>query len=202
MKLPYLATVVLLAMTTLTLTPVVAHAQTDHHVGLYLNPVAIRVSNSFPDSGPFAFLGQNSTSQVFFGLDYGGYWDFFQSGKIAAGLDMRESDLHANNALLRSFLVGARLSAHPFRLPFKPYLQASVGLGTTKAPQTTVHASKLDYAIYGGVDYTIQRHVDFRIAEIGYGSLTTTSSSTNSVVSFAVPASKLLSFSTGLVFRF
>jgi len=202
MKLPYLATVVLLAMTTLTLTPVVAHAQTDRHIGLYLNPVAIRVSNSFPDSGPFAFLGQNSTSQVFYGLDYGGYWDFFQSGKIAAGLDMRESDLHANNALLRSFLVGARLSAHPFRLPFKPYLQASVGLGTTKAPQTTVHASKLDYAIYGGIDYTIQRHVDFRIAEIGYGSLTTTSSSTNSVVSFAVPAAKLLSFSTGLVFRF
>jgi hypothetical protein len=198
MKLRYLATVVLLAMTT-----VAAYAQSDNHVGLYLNPVAIRVSNSIPDSGPFAFLGQNSTSQVFYGFDLGGYWDFFQSGKIGAGMDIRESDLHANNALLKSFLVGARVSAHPFARPFKPYLQASVGVGTTKAPASTVHVSKLDYAIYAGVDYTIQRHVDFRMAEIGYGSLTTASTATvGGGGDFAITASKLLSFSTGLVFRF
>jgi hypothetical protein len=198
MKLRYLATVVLLALTT-----VAAYAQTDNHVGLYLNPVAIRVSNSAVDSGPFNFLGQNSTSQVFYGFDLGGYWDFYRAGNVEAGLDLRESDLHANNALLKSFLVGARVSAHPFSRPFKPYLQASVGLGTTKAPESTIHISKVDYAIYGGVDYTLQRHVDFRVAEIGYGSLTTVSSATvGSGGNLAIPASKELSFSTGLVFRF
>ena len=159
MKLRYLAPVVFLALTT-----VAAHAQSDNHVGLYLNPVGIRVSNSAVDSGPFAFLGPNSTSQVFYGFDLGAYYDFFHSGNLDAGLDVRESDLHANNALLRSFLVGARVSAHPFTRPFKPY---------------------------------------FRVAEIGYGSLTTVSSATvGSGGNLAIPAANLISFSTGLVFRF
>jgi hypothetical protein len=198
MKLRYLAAVVLFALTT-----VAARAQTDNHVGLYFNPLAIRVSNSVTDSGPFAFLGQNSTSQVFYGFDLGGYWDFFQSGNVEAGLDVRESDLHANNAALRSFLVGARVSAHPFARPFKPYLQASIGLGSSKAPASTVRVSKADYAIFGGVDYTLQRHVDFRVVEIGYGSLTTVSSATvGAGGNIAIPASNLISFSTGLVFRF
>ena len=56
MKLRYYATVVVLALTT-----VAAHAQ----VGVYFNPIAIRVSNSVADTGPFAFLGENTKSRVF-----------------------------------------------------------------------------------------------------------------------------------------
>ncbi|MGD0798930.1 MAG: outer membrane beta-barrel protein [Acidobacteriaceae bacterium] len=198
MKLRYLATVVVLSLTT-----VAAYAQSENRVGLYLNPLAIRVSNPVVDNGPLAFLGQNSTSQVFYGFDLGGYYDFFHSGKLDAGFDIRESDLHANNALLKSFLVGARVSAHPFTRPFKPYLQASIGLGTTKPPASTIHISKVDYAIYGGLDYTLQRHVDFRVVEVGYGSLTTASSATvGAGGNIAIPASNLVSFSSGLIFRF
>jgi outer membrane protein with beta-barrel domain len=198
MKLRYLATVVLLAMTT-----VAAHAQSDNQVGLYFNPIAIRVSNSVLDSGPYNYFSPGSTSQVLWGFDFGGYYEFFHSGSIDAGLDVRESDLHTNNALLKSFLIGARASAHPFSRPFKPYLQASIGLGTTKSPLSTVHISKVDYGIFGGVDYTLQRHVDYRIVEIGYGSLTTSSSATiGGGGNIAIPPSKLLSFSTGFVFRF
>jgi hypothetical protein len=194
MKLRYLASVVFFALTT-----VAAHAQ----VGIYLNPVAIRVSNSVKDTGPFAFLGQNSTSQVFYGINLGGYYDFFHSGKLAAGLDVRYSDLHGNNGVLKDFLVGVRVSGSPFKRPIKPYIQASAGLGTTKAPESTVHVRKGAYAIYGGVDYTLARHVDLRVAEIGYGSLTTVSSATvGAGGNIAIPASKLLSFSSGLVFRF
>ena len=194
MKLRYLATVVALA-----LTPVALHAQ----VGLYFNPIAIRVSNSSPDAGPYAFLGQNYTSQVFYGFDLGGYYDFFHAGPIAAGIDVRESDLHANNAMLRSFLVGARVSAKPFTRPFKPYAQISVGVSTTKAPGSVVHISKFDYALYGGVDYTLQKHIDFRMVEIGYGSLTTVSSAdVGGGATLYVPASNQISFSSGLVFRF
>ena len=196
MKLRYLAPVVLLALTT-----VAAHAQAS--VGLYLNPIAIRVSNSVADTGSFAFLGQNSTSQVFYGYDFGGYYDFFHSGPLAAGFDVRESDLHANNAMLRSFLVGARVSAKPFSRPFKPYAQISFGVGTTKAPSSTIHISKFDYALYGGVDYTLQKHIDFRVLEIGYGSLTTVSSAdVGGGNTLYVPASNQVSFSSGLVFRF
>jgi hypothetical protein len=193
------------AAAVLTLATVAAHAQSQGNVGLYFNPVAIRVGNSNADAGPYAFLGQNSTSQVFYGYDYGGYYDFVhsQSGKLAAGFDMRESDLHANNALLRSFLVGARISGKPFKRPFKPYAQISFGLGTTKAPASTIHISKFDYVLYGGVDYTLQKHIDFRVLEIGYGSVTTVSSAdVGGGNIFYIPASNQISFSSGLVFRF
>src|ERR1017187_8109845 len=198
MKLRYLATVVFLALTT-----VAAHAQSQGNVGLYFNPIATRVSNTVVDSGPFAFLGQNSTSQIFYGYDLGGYYDFYHSGKLNAGLDMRFSDEHANNAMLKNFQAGVRVSGSPFTRPFKPYIEAAIGEGSTKAPASTVHVKKVDYGVYGGVDYTLARHVDFRILEIGYGSLTTVGSATvGQGGNIAIPASKLISFSSGLVFRF
>ena len=194
MKLRSIAAVAVLAFAT-----AAAHAQT----GLYFNPVAIRVSNSTADIGPFAFLGQNSTSQVIYGYSYGGYYDFFHSGPLSAGFDMRESDLHANNAMLRSFLVGARVSVKPFTRPIKPYAQFSFGVGTTKPPASTVHVSKFDYALYGGVDYTLQKHIDLRAVEIGYGSVTTVSSGTvGGGGTVNIPASNQISFSSGLVFCF
>lgn len=196
MKLRYFATVVVLALTT-----VAAHAQVG--VGLYFNPIATRASNSVKDTGPFAFLGQNSTSQVFYGYDLGAFYDFFHAGNLDTGIDLRYSDLHANNGLLKNFLVGVRVSGHPFTRPIKPYVQVSAGLGTTKAPDSTVHVSKGTYAVFGGVDYTLARHVDFRAVEIGYGSLTTVSSATvGAGGNIVIPATNLLSFSTGLVFRF
>ena|ERR1035437_426992 len=194
MKLRYLATVVALALTTVAL-----HAQ----VGLYLNPIAIRVSNSVADSGPYAFLGQNSTSNVFYGYNLGGYYDFLHSGKLDTGFDVRFSDLHANNAMMRNFLIGVRFSGKPFDRPFRPYVQASIGEGTSKSPFATVHVSKVNYAILGGVDYTLARHVDWRVAEIGYGALTTVSSATvGAGGNVAIPQSKLIHFGAGLVFRF
>jgi hypothetical protein len=198
MKLRNLAAVVVLALATLA-----AHAQSQGNVGLYFNPVAIRVSNSTADtSQSYAFLGKNSTSQVFYGFDIGGLYDFYHTASgMAVGFDVRESDLHANNALLRSFLVGARVSGHPFKHPIKPYAQISIGYGTTKAPDSTVHVSKFDYMLYGGVDYTLARHVDFRVLELGYGSLTTVSSATVGGT-LNIPASNQVSFSSGLVFRF
>jgi hypothetical protein len=198
MKLRYLATVVVLALTT-----VAANAQSQGNVGLYFNPIATRVSNSVVDSGPFAFFGQNSTSQVFWGYQMGGFYDFYHSGKLSAGLAGRFSDQHANNAMLKNFLVGVRVSGTPFSRPLKPYIEAGFGKGTTKAPASTVHVGKVDYAVFGGVDYTLARHVDFRVIEVGYGSLTTVGSATvGAGGNIAIPASTLLNFSSGLVFRF
>ena len=198
MKLRHLAAIVALALTT-----VAAHAQTDGNVGLYFNPIATLATNSVADTGPYAFLGQNSKSQVFYGFDMGGYYNFFHSGSLSAGGDIRYSDLHANNALLKDFLVGVRVSASPFSRPFKPYVQASIGSGTTKAPYSTVRVSKVTYAVFGGVDYTLARHVVYRIFEVGYGSLTTVSSATvGAGGNIPIPQTPLINFSTGLVFRF
>jgi hypothetical protein len=193
MKLRSFAVVVVLTLATLA-----ANAQ----VGIYLNPVAIRVSNSV-DEGPFAFLGQDTTSRVFYGYTLGGYDDFFHAGSLNAGFDVRFSDLHANNAMLKSGLVGVRVSGKPFVRPFKPYAQFSFGYGTTKAPVSTVHKSKFDYALYGGVDYPLQKHVDWRIGEIGYGAVTTISSAdVGGGGTFNVPTAKQISFSSGFVFHF
>jgi hypothetical protein len=195
MKLRYLATVVFLAMTT-----VASHAQ----VGLYLNPAATYVSNSVPDPSSFSFLGPGSTSRLFWGASFGGYYDFFHAGNgIGAGIDLRQSILHANNAALKEFMFGVRISDKPFKAPFKPYVQVSLGAGYTKSPSSQISIRKVDYRVYGGLDYTIQRHVDFRIAEVGYGTMDTINSYTvGTGGNIVIPASRLVSFGSGLVFRF
>jgi hypothetical protein len=199
MKLRYFATVVVLALTT-----VAAHAQTQNEVGLYLNPVATHVSNSTLDTSNFAFLGTNDTSRTFWGVALGGYDDFFHATNgITAGIDMRWSDLHANNASLKEFLIGVRVSDKPFTHPWKPYIQASIGEGATKAPSSKISVKKPDYRIAVGVDYPIHRHLDLRAIEVGYGTLTTISSATvGGGGDVAIPSSTMLSFTSGLVFRF
>jgi hypothetical protein len=174
-----------------------AHAQ----VGLYFNPVVSRVSNSKPDSGPFAFLGQNGTSATFGGVDFGAYYNFSHSTKFDVGVDVRDAIQHANNGSLNSFLVGLKLQAEPLAHGLKPYVQLSVGEGRTKAPLSPVHVSKLEYDVFGGVDRALGRHVDWRVVEVGYGSVTTIGSDTFNSGS-PIPSAKLLTFSTGFVFRF
>jgi hypothetical protein len=195
MKLRYLATVVFLALTT-----VASHAQ----LGLYVNPAATYVTNSVPDPSSFSFLGPNSTSRLFWGASFGGYYDFLHAGNgLSAGIDLRQSILHANNAALKEFMFGIRISDKPFKRPFKPYVQISVGAGYSKSPSSQISIRKVDYRLYGGLDYTIQRHVDFRIAEIGYGTLDTINSYTvGTGGNIVIPASRLVSFGSGLVFRF
>jgi hypothetical protein len=184
----------------LALTTVAAHAQ----VGLYINPIAIRVSNSTPDSGPFAFLGAGSTERAFWGVNLGGYYDFYHAASgVTAGIDIRQSDLHANNAALKEFFFGVRVSEKPFTRPIKPYAQLSFGVGDTKSPGSAIAVKKVDYRFYGGVDYTLQKHIDLRVIEVGYGTLKTISSATvGAGGNIAIPASQMFSFSSGLVFRF
>lgn len=175
-------------------------AKAQNSGGLYLNPIVTRASNSVADSGPFAFLGQNKTSGIFGGVDLGGYVDFFQAGPLKGGLDFREEIEHANGASLDSFLLGLRLVHTSPTSKWRPYLQPAFGEGRTKPELSDVHKTKFGYAISAGADYPLGRRVDFRAIEIGYGSVTTVSSSQfNS--SPSVPAAKLINFSTGFVFR-
>jgi hypothetical protein len=169
-------------------------------VGLYVNPVGIHITNSQADTGPFAFLGDNTTSRMFWGANIGGYVNFYHHPKYDAGIDVRDSIVSGNNARLTSFLVGGRIVAKPIAEKFKPYAQLSVGVGSSKPPTSSVHLSRLQYGIYGGVDYTLAKHVDFRAFELGYGSVSTVSSGNfNGPVTF--PSSRLFSISSGLVFR-
>jgi len=180
----------------LALTTMAAHAQ----VGIYLNPVVSRVSIATPDVAPFAFLGQDTTSRIFGGVDFGGYYNFAHYSKFDAGFDLRDTIQHGNAASLNSFLFGLKVEAKPMAHGLKPYGQISIGEGRTKSPLSPIHISKLEYDIFGGIDKPIAKHVDWRIFEVSYGSVETISSATFGGQT-PIDSAKLLNFSAGLVFR-
>jgi hypothetical protein len=190
----------LVIVLTVALAPLAGHAQ----VGLFLNPIAMRVSNSTADHGLFAFLGDGKTSQMFYGPEFGAYYDFKTPYTFHAGVEMRDSIVHGNSASLNSFEVGLRLSGKPFTHPWKPYVEPFIGAGTSEAPLTAIHVTKAKYGVYAGLDYETHHHIDFRAIEIGYSSLKTASSVTigGGGTSNTFPSSTILSISTGLVFRF
>jgi hypothetical protein len=169
-------------------------------VGLYVNPIAVHIHNSQADTGTFAFLGDNVTSRTFWGANIGGYVNFIHAPKFDAGIDIRDSIVTGNNANLNSFLVGARVAAKPIANSFKPYLQVSIGAGSSKPPTSPIHLTRLQYGVYGGIDYTLAKHVDFRMFELGYGSVLTVNSGNFGGVT-SLPSSSLFSISSGLVFR-
>ncbi len=201
MKLRHLASAVVLV-----LAAAASHAQSKSqgNIGLYFNPLATRISDSQADNGTFSFLGPNTTSRIFWGFQMGGYYDFFHAGTLATGFTMRFSDEHAANAGIRNFQVGLRVAA-PLRANgrIRPYAEVTVGDGNTKPEKATVRINKAAYSIYGGVDYSLARHIDLRAIEVGYGSLTLASGSTVGAGNgTSYPAAKLLNFSSGFVIRF
>lgn len=177
-----------------------ARAQNQGPVGLYFNPIISRISNSVADTGPFAFLGDGNKSAIFGGVDFGGYYNFAHMNGIDIGIDARDEIQHGNSAKLNSFMVGPRVAFQPFGYGFKPYVQLAVGSGRSVSPYSPAPTTKLEYAITGGIEKRLNKHIDFRAVEIGYGSVTTTNSSIHNG-NTSVPAAKLLNFSTGFVFR-
>ena len=169
-------------------------------IGLYVNPIGIGISNSKADTGVFAFLGEGATQRTFYGAAIGGYVNFFHAQKYDAGVDLRDIIVSGNGAHLNSFLVGGRVAVKPLAEKLKPYVQLSVGVGSSKAPHSPIKLNRFQLGIYGGLDYTLAKHVDFRAFELGYGSVSTINSGNfNGTTSFS--ASSLFSVSTGLVFR-
>jgi hypothetical protein len=169
-------------------------------VGLYVNPIFTHITNSQADTGTFAFLGSGVTSRQFYGAAIGGFVDFYHAPKFDAGMDIRDTIVSANNTRLNSFLVGARFAAKPIGDKFKPYLQVSVGVGSSKPPTSPIKLNRFQYGVYGGLDYSLHKHVDFRVVELGYGSVTTINSGDfGGTTMFG--SSGLFQVSTGLVFR-
>lgn len=169
-------------------------------IGLYVNPVAIRISNSTLDSGPFAFLGTNTTSRFFYGVDFGGYYEAAHTPALDLAADVRDVYVNGNRSILNSFLVGARVSGHPGGGRLKPYLEPFVGVGSTHSGLNPRKSSKILYGVFGGLDYAVHKRIDIRAIEVGYGSLPTINSQLFQGA-FAYPSSTLITFSTGVVFR-
>jgi hypothetical protein len=175
----------------------VAQAQ----VGIYATPIFTNISNSTTDTGVFAFLGPNTTSRLFKGVGFGIYDNLYHSDKIDAGPDMRFSILRGAGAQLNTFLVGGHVAFKTRNPAIKPYGVLGIGIGNSKAATNTVHLSKFEYNIAGGVDYAFSSHVDWRVVEIGYGSVQTISTAVIAATG-SPSSSRMINFSTGLVFRF
>jgi hypothetical protein len=180
-----------------------APGDSDKAFGLYLNPLMSRISLSTADSGPYAFLGTGNTSRIFGGVDFGAYYDFLHEGRAMLGIDMRDVVEHGNSgSSLNSFLVGVRISFKPSAASrFRPYIMPQIGSGRSHSAQSPINKTNVQYGLSAGLDYRMKKHVDFRVFEVGYGSVTAVNSSefnqpTN------IGAASLINVSTGLVFRF
>ncbi len=193
MKLRLLALLAGLALTG------VAHAQ----IGIYATPTFSRASNSTPDTGTFAFLGTNNTSRVFSGVSFGAYDQLAHTPLLDAGVDLRVGIQKGGNAHLNEFLIGARVAFHPVSIPLRPYVELLGGVGGTRAATNPVTVNRGTYGGFAGVEYPLSKHVDFRVIEIGYQSLQTVSTQavTGVIQTQSPSATRLLNFSTGIVFR-
>jgi hypothetical protein len=196
MKLRFVLTALALGFSTLLIAPR-ANAQ----VGVYLNPVVTHIGISTPDSGPYAFLGENTTGRFFGGVDFGGYWDFYHQPGYALGVDIRDTTVHGNNAGLNTFSVAGRIAGNPVKYGLRPYAQLAIGSGRSKSEESIIHVTKFEWGIFAGVDYPLGKHVDFRVVELGYGTVTTISSEIERS-NTSIPGANLFNISSGLVFRF
>ena len=185
-------------LSALFLIPAAGHAQ----VGLYINPVASRISTSTADSGTFAFLGDGEKSRWFTGVNIGGYYDRYHGKSVDVGFDLRDTYVGSNNARLNNFLVGVRVVGKNWLGPsWRPYVQLSGGAATTRAPHSTIRTTRADWEAFAGADYKLTRAINIRAIEVGYGSLTTISSATVGSAATSLPGSKQLQVSAGIVFR-
>lgn len=170
-------------------------------IGVYVNPVFTKISNNVPDTGPFAFLGDGSTSRNFGGLDFGAYYNISHGPGAKFGVDARDTTVHSNNASLNVFSLAARVESAPLAYGLRPYAQIAAGAATSKAQQAQIHTTRGMFGIFAGVDYPLNRHIDFRIVELGFGGVTTQNSYIYGGPT-PIGSSRMVQVSSGLVFRF
>lgn len=170
-------------------------------LGVYVNPVFDKISNSVPDTGPFAFLGEGATSRNFGGVDFGAYYNFSHAPGAKFGIDVRDTTVHSNNASLNIFSLGARIESAPLTHGLRPYAEIAAGAANSKAQQAQIHTTRGMFGIFGGIDYPLNRHVDFRIVELGFGGVTTQNSYIYGGPT-QIGSSRMVQVSSGFVFRF
>jgi hypothetical protein len=171
---------------------------------LYITPIFTRASVSKADPDPtFSFLGVGTTSRMFYGVNFGGYYDVPNiSNRIEVGLDIRDSVEHGNNALFNSFLVGARIAGTPLGRNLHIYVEPLIGTATTRSPNTQVRVNKVEYGGLAGIDDKFSRFVTFRVIEVGYTTAVTSGGQTVGIGNGgALPKANFINLSSGFTFN-
>jgi hypothetical protein len=152
---------------------------------------------SAPNVPGDAFLGTKTA--WYEGFTGGVYDDFLHAGPIGVGLDLRGGYAKANINGTYNVLFGPRLAVKVPVLPFRPFIQGSIGFGGVKSSpgpgNSTHYTGRLQYGLIGGLDFTLIPHLDLRLPEIEY--------IRTSDDQFSGPAApvNLVTISAGLVLR-
>lgn len=135
----------------------------------------------------------------FYGPGGGVYFDLLHLGPVSLGGDVRADFLFQSPQRYKDVLFGVRVGAKAPLLPLRPYAQVSAGIGGSShgglGGNGILYNNKFQYWIIGGVDHNVLPHLDWRVAEVGYGHMTGISSGT------PVAGVNLFTIGTGLVVR-
>ena len=154
-----------------------------------------------------------NSSEWAYGGDVGAYLAHGHFAFFTAGLDARADILKGSSSPLGfhssynldAGYIGPRVGFKPHILPIQPYVEGLVGTahlsestnylpiqpvasGSSSIPQDS--ETKFSYQLVGGIDYTLFPRVDWRVAEISYGTLKAFGSNVNPTT-----------ISTGIVIR-
>jgi hypothetical protein len=141
-------------------------------------------------------VGSDNTDTAWpYGTTIGLYDDFAKFGPIRFGSDLRGEFVHGSYTS-NTGLFGLRLALKTSALPIRPYIQGSAGVAHFGSTASNASSTNLEYRIAGGLDYTLLPHLDWRVIEVGRGSLVD-----YSFGSGVNQTNSLYTFSTGLVFR-
>lgn len=103
------------------------------------------------------------------GGTFGLYSDFIHAGPVRLGLDARGNILNSKGRKLDSGLGGVRVDFRAPMVPLRPYLQGSVGVGSTNFGGGNLTSKGFLYQFLGGIDFTILPHIDWRVEGGGGG---------------------------------
>jgi hypothetical protein len=150
--------------------------------------------------GNFATVHLNNANTWSYGPGGGIYYDAVHLGPIRIGGDLRGNVLWGDQVNYWSGLGGVRLVVKPPLLPFRVYGQGSAGVGGMKASGSTgnlpnSYSNKFQWDVFGGTDFTLLPHVDWRVVELGYGKMSGVNGGT------VAPSVGVFTLSTGIVLR-
>ena len=118
--------------------------------------------------------GPNSNGYDLYGGTFGGYLASGRLAILSVGVDLRGSFAKSSGVTFDTGSIGPRLALNTHILPIRPYVEATIGLGHVNFNgNSSGSATKFEYQVLGGLDYTILPRIDWRIAEYSYGALST-----------------------------
>jgi hypothetical protein len=117
--------------------------------------------------------GPNNNGYDLYGGTFGAYLASGRLAVLSVGVDVRGSFAKNDRASFDTGAIGPRIGLNLHILPIHPYIEGTIGLGHVDFTASTGSDTKLEYQLIGGLDYTIQPRIDWRVAEYSYGGLST-----------------------------